>query len=750
MFRSKSTNSIPPAPAAIPDSQNGEPDMRALGRLLWQRKGRILGVTLACAAGAYVVVNAITPQYRAETRILLEARENVFLRAEADKNADRTTIDPEAVASQIQVVLSRDLARKVIGAEKLADNPEFDPDANKSPLQALFGALGLGRDRSGMSREERTMEVYYDHLSVQAIEKSRVISVEFSSADPKLAARVTNNIAQTYLQMQQVVKQDQTRAAGNWLAGEIEKMRQKVAEAEAKVEAYRNKANLFVGTNNTSLPNQQLTEINSQIAAARGRKADLEARARQLRALIRSGQPIESADIANSDSMRRMIEQRIALRSQLAEQSTTLGPLHPRIKELNAQIAESGRQIRSEGERLARQLDNDAKVAGDRVQTLTESLDQVKKVASQTNEQDLTLRALEREAKTQRDLLESYLVKYREAAARDSISAAPPEARIISGASPPLKPAYPKKLPMVLIAAFAGFALSAGFTVTGALLAPPPSASSYAYAYPARGHGAPAYQQAPVVPMMPRVQSPPLAPVAMTHFAAQAAPPPLQQPTAAPMQPPIAPSMTAPMPPPMPAQPASMAVGSIEEIAASLMQDGDNGRCVTVMGNMRDVGTTYAAITLARTLAGHGNVVLVDFAFGAPNLSVISTEPDAPGVADLIRGTASFGDIITRDQYSNVHLIATGEVGSDGPALAASPMLQTVIGALTQSYDYVVIDAGSAADVAVENFAPLARRAVLVGGDPADPATQAAHERMMVAGFADVALLAGGTQAAAA
>ena len=72
----------------------------------------------------------------------------------------------------------------------------------------------------------------------------------------------------------------------------------------------------------------------------------------------------------------------------------------------------------------------------------------------------------------------SYLVKYREATARDSINAAPPDARIISRATPAMKPAYPKKLPIVLIAAFAAFALSAGFTVAGALLAAPP-----AYAY---------------------------------------------------------------------------------------------------------------------------------------------------------------------------------------------------------------------------------------------------------------------------
>lgn len=721
-FRRKSkTAAAPPAPVAAPFAAGGEPDMRGLGRALWQKKTMIIGLTLVAAGVAFLVVNAITPRYRSESRILLETRENVFLRAEADKTADRTTIDPEAVASQIQVVLSRDLARKVIQKEGLSDLPEFD---SPGAMRAILGIFGIGRDPNAMTREERTLEAYYERINVSAVEKSRVIAIEFSSADPDLAARVANTIAETYLTMQQSAKQDQTRAAGNWLAGEIDKMRNKVAEAEAKVEEYRSQSNLFVGTNNTSLPSQQLTEINSQIAAARGQKADMEARARQLRDLIRTGKPIESADIANSDAMRRLIEQRIALRSQLAEQSTTLLDQHPRIKELRAQIGEVDRQIRTEGERLARQLDNDAQLAGDRLQSLSASIEQVKRLASQTNEQDVQLRALEREAKTQRDLLESYLTKYREASARDNINAAPPEARIISRASPALKPAYPKKLQTVLIAAFAAFALSAGFTVTGFLLSAP-TPSPHAYGYAPVGYAAQGYQPSmmaqpapPPMPVMPRVASPPLTP-AMAVAAA-------------------APAMV-----PLP-------VSTIEQIARSLRHGGDAGRRVTVVGTARNVGTTYAAITLARALANEANVILVDLAFGAPNLSVISTDPNAPGLAELVRGTVSFGDVITRDQYSSVHLISTGAVGNDGPLLTASPTLATVIEALVLSYDHVVLDIGSAAEVPVERFAPLAQRAVLVTADAANPATRAARERLMLAGFADVSLLAGASAAAAA
>ena len=77
-----------------------------------------------------------------------------------------------------------------------------------------------------------------------------------------------------------------------------------------------------------------------------------------------------------------------------------------------------------------------------------------------------------------------------------------------------------------------------------------------------------------------------------------------------------------------------------------------------MVGAVRNVGTTLTAIALARTLAREGRVVLIDLALGAPNLAVISNDPSAPGIADLVRGAASFSQIITRDRFSRVHLVA--------------------------------------------------------------------------------------------
>ena len=109
----------------------------------------------------------------------------------------------------------------------------------------------------------------------------------------------------------------------------------------------------------------------------------------------------------NSELIRRLSEQRVTLRAQLAEQSSSLLDNHPRIKELKAQIADLDQQIRHEAESVARSLENDAKLASARVESQTAMLDQFKNQASSTNEQDVQLRALEREAKSQRDLLES-------------------------------------------------------------------------------------------------------------------------------------------------------------------------------------------------------------------------------------------------------------------------------------------------------------------------------------------------------
>jgi succinoglycan biosynthesis transport protein ExoP len=676
---------VPPANAA------GDIDLRRLGAVLWRKKWRVIIPTALVAVLATIGVNAVTPKYKSEARVLVEVRENVFLRPDAEKTAERQTIDQEAITSQVQLVLSRDLAREVTGKLKLGELPEFDPVLRGvSAVKGVLAGIGLIKDPLRMTPEERVIESYYERLNAYSIDRSRVIGIDFQSEDPDLAARVANAIAEVYLSLQQSAKQDQARAASQWLAGEIAGMRGKVSEAEARVEEFRGKTNLFVGTNNTTLSGQQLGEYNSQLSTARAQKIDAETKARLIRDMLKSGRPVEASEVLNSELIRRLTEQRVTLRAQLAEQSSTLLDQHPRIKELRAQIGDLEQQMRNEAETIVRSLEHEAKVAGARQESLGAGLDQLKQQAASNGGQDVQLRALEREAKAQRDLLESYLAKYREATTRESIDGAPADARVISRALVSNTPAYPKKVPVILVATLATLFLSLGSIAAGELLN--------------NGQATEVHAPAESAADLPDVASPALGADA----------------------------------PPPPSHVIGVPIATVEELARQLRAAAPAGRRVAVAGVRRHVGTTIAAITLARTLSREARVILVDLAFEAPHLAAISSDPAAPGIADLVRGTASFGQIITRDRLSRLHLIGAGQ--GHGATELDSPRLAMTLDALGRSYDHVVVDAGADPDV-VERFDPSTTKVVLIAADAVAAETIAASERLRSVGHEEPALL---------
>ena len=214
-----------------------ELDLGALGRTLWRKKYWIVGLSLLAGALAFATVNQITPRYKSEARVLIETRDNIFLRPDAEKATERgATVDQEAVTSHVQLILSRDLAREVIRKLKLDERPEFDPVLRgTSTIRVLLEILGLARDPLSQTSEERVFRSYADRLTAYQVEKSRVIAIEFETEDPELAARAANAIVETYLTLQQNVKQDQSRAASQWLEERSDTLRKSVADAEAKV-----------------------------------------------------------------------------------------------------------------------------------------------------------------------------------------------------------------------------------------------------------------------------------------------------------------------------------------------------------------------------------------------------------------------------------------------------------------------------------------------------------------------------------
>jgi Mrp family chromosome partitioning ATPase len=184
----------------------------------------------------------------------------------------------------------------------------------------------------------------------------------------------------------------------------------------------------------------------------------------------------------------------------------------------------------------------------------------------------------------------------------------------------------------------------------------------------------------------------------------------------------------------------------IEGLAAELASAGEAGRRISVVGARRNMGATQATITLARALAKSARVVLVDLALDAPGLSAIASDPSGPGISELILGSASFGQIVTRDRYSRVHVVTAGGVKGDSAAIFNAQRLSITLEALGRSYDYVVVDAGALRDAPTERIAQFATRAVLVADELDGPATVSAREALLAAGFANVSVLVNSPQ----
>jgi len=180
-------------------------------------------------------------------------------------------------------------------------------------------------------------------------------------------------------------------------------------------------------------------------------------------------------------------------------------------------------------------------------------------------------------------------------------------------------------------------------------------------------------------------------------------------------------------------------VRSIAEIADQL-HDRGSSRHTIVSGAAPRCGTTLTALALGRVLVRDARVVLLELPQTAPKLSGLIREHGAFGIAELVRGTASFDQVINRDRASGLHIITAGQVDSDTRSLIAADRLRVLLEALALSYDQVVIDAGAVSEPVVDGWARLADRVVLLGV-PSWEATKAANSVLSAGGFKDIMVL---------
>ncbi|MBY5536511.1 GumC family protein [Rhizobium leguminosarum] len=714
--------------SGVARDQDVDIDLGQLVRAVWARRLRILTITLLGAGVAFAGAKIMSPQYRSETRILIEPRAPAFASTQQANDASAGPLMDELnIASQVQLLQSADLLKKVINDLKLYNLPEFDDAASGSAMSSILVKLHLKKNPLENPPEERVIDAFVERLQVYQVPGSRVIGITFTSKDPKLAAAIPNAMANVYLSTQSGAKLDSNSEATRWLEPEIEGLRQKVSEAERKVAEYRTSHGLLQTNGTTTFPAQQLNDISAELTRVRGDKANAEARAQAVRNALSSGEASDTLpDIMSSQAIQRLKGTESGLQSQISDLQTSLLNNHPRLKSLRAQLSDIRTQIRQETQKILASIENESKVADLRASELERQSETVQATSARAGEDEVGLNALEREANAQRQLLETYLVRYREAASRADSNSSPADARIVSRAVEPVDPYFPKVVPIVVVAAVATLIMSAIVIMlaelfSGRALRPTDAASETieAEAVVEDKHvpqAAPIAAAAgkPVRPSMLAVvadEDDTIEDVKVADEAPEHEPEDDNEFSVASV--------------------ADYLTGSRAPLAIAISPTGDNGSAATV--------------SLTRMLADAGRrVILIDMTGSGYPTELMAEDEAALGVTDLLCGEAAFGDTIHGDRFSDAHLIPQGQ--SDvRRAMRGVDRLSLLLDALAAAYDLVVVECGSA-DVAGVSRLTRSRDVEIILSLPEVEETifVALMTEFQAAGYERVVLMSGG------
>jgi uncharacterized protein involved in exopolysaccharide biosynthesis/Mrp family chromosome partitioning ATPase len=635
-------------------------DIGRLFKAVWDKKALVAGLTAGAAALAFVVTGMIDPLYKSETRVLIETREPVFSSDQSQPQTDAALLDERAVTSQVEILRSTDLVKQVARQLDLSSRVEFDPAADISAISNIMITLGLKKDPRAVPADERVLKEFYKKLEVYAVPGSRVIGVEFASEDAELAAQVPNALVDAYLAFQSGAKLETNTDASAWLEPEITKLRAKVRESEEKVAQYRAEKGLLLVNQQDTIAAKQLSDISTELSRVRAERADSEARAQSVRNALESGQSVDAiSDVLDSPVVQRLRESEGTIRAQIADLSTTLLEAHPRMKGLRAQLQDIERQIIGETRKVLGSLESNARVGRIREQELISQLNALKAGSAREGEESVELRSLEREAAAQRDLLETYLGRYREAASRSEPKALPADARVISRAVPASESFFPKTGAIIIVSALATFLLAAIGVMLGELFSGRALRPSSPMMPGEAASGAAAEGRVPPGPVTG-------APGGLTQIANDADDFTVEA-------------------------VADQLIGEQVSVAVCIAPEGDEGSAASVM--------------LARTVAGEGlQALLIDLTGSACPTELMAESTRLPGLTDLMCGEINIASSIHPDRLSSAHIIPRGNANARR-AMRAIDRLPMIIDALTEAYDLVIVECGAADAASVTRIA---------------------------------------------
>jgi len=439
----------------------------------------ILISVLFMGGAGFAYFMAVPASYSATATLQLDPRK--FQLFQQPGNLGDQGMANAPLESQLEALKSENLALKVIDELHLADDPEFGKapavpiisslmeKAAKLPIISNYIKTRGPESQSESWRTRNALRIFDKHYTV----KQRgvyLIDVNFESENSERAAQIANAIAKEYITGQIDAEYEVTRRGSKWLEGRITELRDQVAAAEKAVIDYKAKNKIVDAGNGRLLTEQQLADLNTQLALARAKTSDMRARLDRINAALDdpAGNGFINAaggagDGAGNQLITNLRTQYLNLAAREAEWSEKYGPSHLAVVNVRNSMRGIRASILDELQRVRESYKGDYDSANEAQQLIENQLRQAITQSQVSNEAQVVLRNLETSAQNYKALYDNFLKRYTEAIEQQSFPYT--EARLLTKATPPIKRSYQKSLLIVamtpLVGLFFGIGLGA-------------------------------------------------------------------------------------------------------------------------------------------------------------------------------------------------------------------------------------------------------------------------------------------------
>jgi exopolysaccharide transport family protein len=431
--------------SAVERSPQPTVDLREMARILRRRWKLVAAAPVSLVVLALIYLLAATTLYTATSTVLVDPRRSTAIESnQAAMQMSNFGTDDATIESETLLIQSIAILQRVVEKLKLTEDPEFVPTPGLlDPIKRLFSSSSapVAGPNPEDAAKARSVDILQKRMKATRQGTTFLVDINVNSESPRKAALIANAVAEGYFEEQIRAKNEATRIASGWLNGQIDALKSRVAAAEKAVEDFRSANNLTV-SQGVTVNDQQITDLNNQLIAARVQTAEARAKFDQAQQLSKSGGDAGGFNAAiSSDIISKLRAQYADVAKNEADLSSKYGARHPLVANVHAQLRDTQRLINEEIQRILQSTRRDYDVARSREASLQQSFDQLQGVSSSSGQAQVRLRELQREAEANRTLYESYLARYKESTAQESLEM--PDSHVVTKASIPIGPSWP-------------------------------------------------------------------------------------------------------------------------------------------------------------------------------------------------------------------------------------------------------------------------------------------------------------------